>query len=236
MFESRSELLMLAEEIPESITIKAWVKKAREKNLYMVAGIAEKENNKLYNSAVIIGPEGYIGIYRKCHLWFNEKLIFDAGNLYFPVFDLPFGRLGIQICYDFYFPETTRILALQGSDIIVIPTNWPAEESENTWDKSGYCMGNYRAIAYANGNKVYIACANRVGKERGQAFSGSSIITGPDGWPIAGPAGRDTEELIIAEIDIMGNRRSKLLNLDESISDRRCDIYDEMLGYKKIPL
>ena len=231
MFNSRSELFMLAEEIPAGITVQTWINIAKEKNIYIVGGIAEREENRIYNSAVIVGPEGYIGTYRKCHLWFKEKLIFDPGNLNFPVFELPFGRIGIQICYDFYFLEGTRILALQGADIIVVPTNWPA--GVNTWDKQGYCMGNHRAIVYANANKVYIACANRVGTERGQMFSGSSIITGPNGSPITGPAGKDTEEIMIAKLDIMESRRSKYLDLDESLHDRRCDIYDKILGYPK---
>ena len=231
-FQSRSELSGAAEEIPSGLSCKAWINKAIEKKVYIVAGIAEKQCNKIYNSAVIIGPEGYIGTYRKAHLWYNEKLIFDPGDSGFPVFELPFGKLGIQICYDFWFVEGVRIMSLKGAEIIAVPTNWPAAQPENTWDSHGYCMGNHRAIAHSNFNKVYIACSNRVGIERGGEFAGCSIITDYCGWPLAGPASKDKEEILYAVLDMMAVRRSKMLNLDESLNDRRCDIYDQTLGYR----
>ncbi|MBA1333697.1 MAG: Aliphatic amidase AmiE [Firmicutes bacterium] len=234
MFKNRSELARLSEEIPAGDTVKAWTVKAKENNVYIIAGLAEKEDGKLYNSAVLIGPEGYLGKYRKCHLWYKEKLIFEPGNLGLPVFDLPFARLGIQICYDFYFVEGTRILALKGADIVVVSTNWPAGKPEATWDEKGYCMGNYRAMVHSNANKIYVACANRIGNERGQLFSGCSIVTGPNGWPISGPAAKDREEILYADIDIEEGRRIRLLNLDENLRERRCDLYDEMLGYHEV--
>ena len=230
-FESPQELAAAAEPVPGGRTTEAWLEKAKQKNIYIAAGIAEKEGPHIYNSAAIIGPEGFIGTYRKNHLWYNEKLIFQPGNLGFPIFDLPFGRLGIQICYDFFFMEGTRILALKGADIIAVPTNWST--GSKAWDERGYCMGDYRAMVNSNANKVYIACCNRIGEERGISFKGGSIITGPDGWPLAGPAAQDSEVILYADIDIMEGRKARLLNLDESIKDRREDLYDKLLGYKR---
>ena len=230
-FESPQELAAAAEPVPGGRTTEAWLEKAKQKNIYIAAGIAEKEGPHIYNSAAIIGPEGFIGTYRKNHLWYNEKLIFQPGNLGFPIFDLPFGRLGIQICYDFFFMEGTRILALKGADIIAVLTNWSADS--NKWDERGYCMGDYRAMVNSNANKVYIACSNRIGEERGLDFIGGSIITGPNGWPLAGPAPQDSEVILYADIDIMEGRKARLLNLDESIKDRREDLYDKLLGYKR---
>ena len=230
-FESPQELAAAAEPVPGGLTTEAWLEKAKQKNIYIAAGIAEKEGPYIYNSAAIIGPEGFIGTYRKNHLWYNEKLIFQPGNLGFPIFDLPFGRLGIQICYDFFFMEGTRILALKGADIIAVPTNWST--GSKAWDERGYCMGDYRAMVNSNANKVYIACCNRIGEERGISFKGGSIITGPDGWPLAGPAAQDSEVILYADIDIMEGRKLRLLNLDECIKDRREDLYDKLLGYKR---
>ena len=230
-FASLQELDAAAEPVPGGHTTETWLEKAIQKKIYIAAGIAEKEGTHIYNSAVVIGPEGFIGTYRKNHLWYNEKLFFQPGNLGFPIFDLPFGKLGIQICYDFFFMEGTRILALKGADIIAVPTNWPT--GSNTWDERGYCMGDYRAMVNSNANKVYIACSNRIGDERGISFKGGSIITGPGGWPLAGPAAQDKEVILYADIDIMEGRKERLLNLDESIKDRREDLYDNLLGYNK---
>lgn len=230
-FASLQELDAAAEPVPGGHTTEAWLEKAIQKEIYIAAGIAEKEGAHIYNSAVVIGPEGFIGTYRKNHLWYNEKLFFQPGNLGFPIFDLPFGKLGIQICYDFFFMEGTRILALKGADIIAVPTNWPT--GSNTWDERGYCMGDYRAMVNSNANKVYIACSNRIGDERGISFKGGSIITGPGGWPLAGPSAQDKEVILYADIDIMEGRKERLLNLDESIKDRREDLYDTLLGYNK---
>lgn len=230
-FKDRSELAGMAEEIPSGETVRVLTKKAKETGAYIVAGIAEKDGENLYNSAVLVGPGGLVGSYRKCHLWNKEKLLFQPGNLGFPVFDLPFARVGIQICYDFFFVEGTRILALMGADIVAVPTNWPVVNPESTWDDRGYCMGDYRAVAYSNINQVYIACANRVGKERGLLFSGGSIITGSEGWPLAGPASKDSEDILYAEVDIDKARYARIHCEDEGLKERRCDLYHELLGY-----
>ncbi|MCX5899518.1 MAG: hydratase, partial [Proteobacteria bacterium] len=115
IFNSREEAFALSEEVPEGPCTEEWIKKAKEYNAYICAGITEREGNNLYNSVVVVGPDGYIGTYRKMHLWNEEKLWFEPGNLGFPVFDLPFGKIGCRICYDVWFPETTRILAAQGA-------------------------------------------------------------------------------------------------------------------------
>lgn len=128
----------------------------------------------------------------------------------FPVFHLPFARIGIQICYDFFFIEGTRILALKGADNVSVSTNWPAGNPETTWYDRGCYMGNYRAVAYSYTNKFFIACANRIGQERGLLFSGCSIITGPDGWPLPDPADKDSQEILYADINIEEARHMRL--------------------------
>jgi len=98
MFNSREEAFALSETVPDGPSCAAWIECCEKYDAYIVAGITERENNLLYDSAVVLGPEGHIGTYRKVHLWNEEKLWFEPGNLGFPVFDLPFGRIGCRIC------------------------------------------------------------------------------------------------------------------------------------------
>ncbi len=231
VFNTREEASELAEPIPDGPTTANWTEKAREHGIYLVAGIAERAESKLFNSAVLIGPRGVIGTYRKLHLWYREKLFFHAGDLGFPLFNLPFGRLGMLICYDLWFSEAARILTLQGADIICSPTNW-VPSSKPLYDEAGRCMANYLAIATANSNAIYIACADRIGVERGQPFEGRSIIVGPSGRTLAGPASKDREEILTAEVNLADSRRLKIKSpMNDLFEDRRTDIYERMLGY-----
>jgi len=115
VFASQEEANSLAEPVPDGPTTRAWAALARELGIHIVAGIAERGGDVLYNAAVIVGPEGYIGTYRKAHLWDQENVYFAKGDLGFPVFDTAVGRVGVAICYDGWFPETFRQLALGGS-------------------------------------------------------------------------------------------------------------------------
>ncbi|MCK5617310.1 nitrilase family protein [Candidatus Pacearchaeota archaeon] len=234
VFNNREEVMKLAEKIPGGPTIEAWTAKAKENNLFIVGGIAEALGKKFFNSSVLIGPKGYIGTYRKLHNWFEEKLYFEPGNLGYPVFELPFGRLGMLICYDMWFPEGFRILMEQGADIVCISTDWiPFPGKIRTWDESGRYMAHYIAMANAHVNAMYVICADRVGIERNQRFLGGSIIIDPSGWPLAGPASPEKEEILVAGINLFDSRRAKRWNnLNNIIRDRRTDIYDTMLGYK----
>ena len=122
VFRDRAEAFELAEEVPTGETSAAWVDAARHHDVYIVAGIAERAGTTLYNSAILLGPSGYIGTFRKMHLWSAENLFFEPGDLGFPVFKTPIGRIGVAICYDGWFPETFRLQALQGADIVCVVT------------------------------------------------------------------------------------------------------------------
>lgn len=230
IMSSLEEAHSLAEAVPGGESVAAWEKVAVDHQVYLVAGILESEGQKLYNCAVLIGPEGFLGKYRKNHLWYEDKLYYEPGNLGFPVFDTPIGKIGMLICYDLSFPESVRIQALLGADVIAVPMNIPGEEDQ-AYDARGWSMVNYRAVAYGNVNKVFLACANRVGEERNTRFTGTSIITSCDGWPLAGPAEKNLETILYAQVDILQKRRLQKLNLDEALSDRRTDLYDLYLGY-----
>lgn len=222
VFSTREEAFAVAETIPDGPTVTAWRQCAARHRLHLVAGICERSGSKLYNSAVVIGPTGYLGTFRKVHLWNEENLYFEPGDLGFPVFHTPIGRLGVAICYDGWFPETYRMCALQGADIVCVPTNWVPMPDQPLGEAA---MANvlHRAAAHSNG--IFIACADRVGVERGQPFEGQSLIIGPRGWTLAGPASRDQPETLTAVIDLAAAGRKDLNAFNSLLRDRRADVY-----------
>jgi len=228
VFKDRDEAFALAEALPDGETAQIFADAAERLGIYIVAGIAERAGERLYNSAILTGPSGHIGSYRKLHLWNNEHLFFESGDLGVPVFDTPLGRIAIAICYDGWFPETYRLAAMQGADIVCVPTNWVPMEGHPA-DRPA--MATTLTMAAAHSNGLMIACANRIGTERGQPFVGQSLIVGGDGWPLAGPASVDREEILYATIDLQRIRAERTLNaFNHVLRDRRADVYDPMLG------
>ncbi|MCH8997184.1 MAG: nitrilase family protein [Proteobacteria bacterium] len=228
VFNTREEAQGLAEEIPGGPTCQAWADAAARHKMHIVAGIAEREGRALYNSAVVIGPQGVIGTYRKNHLWAAENLFFEPGNLGVPVFHTDIGRIAVVICYDIWFPEMFRLAALQGADILCVPTNWvPMADQPSDLPK----MSNILAMAGAHSNSMFVAAADRVGTERGQPFIGNSLVVSYTGWPIAGPASEDREEILIADANLSDARRKRNWNdFNQVLRDRRIDLYAEDLG------
>ncbi|CAN1548370.1 COG0388 Predicted amidohydrolase [Burkholderiaceae bacterium] len=228
VFETRAEAFVQAEEIPSGESSNFWSQLAIRLGVTIVVGIAEREQDRLFNSAIVTGPKGFIGKFRKVHLWGEENLFFEPGNLGFPIFHTPLGRIGVMICYDGWFPESYRLLAMQGADIVCVPTNWIPLSGQ---DPSREAMANILAMASAHSNSLFVAAANRVGTERGQPFIGQSLIVSHTGWPVAGPASFKEEEIIIAEINLSDARRKRNWNaFNQVLRDRRNDVYDEMLG------
>src|SRR3972149_3525520 len=133
VFETREEAFALSEKVPDGPTSVAWGEVASKHGLHIVAGINEREGEALYISSVVIGPHGHVGTFRKVHLWNEENLFFEPGNLGFPVFKTPIGRIGTFICYDGWFPESYRLCALQGAGIVCLPPNLgpPPRPGEN---------------------------------------------------------------------------------------------------------
>jgi len=230
VFETREEAYALSEEVPDGPTTRAWMQAAATHRLVIVAGITEREGDNLYNAAAIVGPSGFIGRYRKNHLWGAENLFFEPGNLGMPVFHIGAGRIACAICYDIWFPETFRLAALQGADLLCVATNWVPMPQQ----PSGLpVMANILAMGGAHSNSMFVAAADRVGVERGQPFLGNSLIVSHTGWPLAGPASLDREEMIVADVNLADARRKRTLNeFNQLLRDRRTDVYDEMLGAK----
>jgi 5-aminopentanamidase len=170
-FIDETEVRRMAEPVDGSTfqTIYKWTKKNA---CYVVYGFAEQAD-KIYNSAAVIGPEGLIGNYRKVHLFDRENLFFTPGNLGFPVFNLPFGKIGIMICFDWIYPESARSLALKGAQLIAHPANLVLPNCPDAM------------ITRCLENRVFTATADRVGKETRGGFDlkfiGTSEIVAPDG-------------------------------------------------------
>ncbi len=233
VFADRAEAVALAEVLADSETVRAWTAAAQRLNVHIVAGIAERDGERLYNSAVFVGPAGVIGCYRKLHLWNDEKRFFEPGDRGVPVFDTAFGRVAIAICYDGWFPEVYRLASAQGADIVCVPTNWVPMTGQHA-DQPTIATTLTMAAAHSNG--LMIACADRIGTERGQPFLGQSLIVGGNGMPLAGPASADREAILYAPIDVERIRAGRSLGpLNHVLHDRRTDLYDAMLGTGWLP-
>lgn len=214
-FKNRAEAMACSEELNGSIFITALKELAAQKQCYVVSGFCEKEGDKLYNSSVLIGPNGVIGVYRKLHLFMDEKDIFELGNLGLPVFDTPIGKIGMQVCFDWMFPEAWRALAIKGAQIIAHPSNLVLP----------YCQGVMPS--YALVNKVYIVTANRIGAERDLKFTGQSVIASPKGEVIA-KASEDHEELLKAKLDLSEANNKHITARNHIWDDRRIDVYGNL--------
>ena len=223
VFETTEEIERLAASIPAGAPSQRLIALAQELGIYIAGGLCERDGDAFYNAAIFCGPEGYIGTFRKLHLWNAEKLFFRPGNLGLPVFDTAYGKVGLAICYDGWFPETFRGLVAKGAELICIPTNWVPMPDQ---PESGEPMANILHKAAAHSNGVAIACADRVGVERGQPFLGCSLIVSPRGWALAGPASATDPETLIAEVtfgDVANLRRVSERN--DVWADRRTDLY-----------
>jgi N-carbamoylputrescine amidase len=213
----------MAETIPGP-TIERVADKAREHKMVIMAPIYEREMAGVYyNSAAVIGPDGeLIGVYRKMHIPhsedFIEKYYFKPGNLGFPVFDTPFGKIGILICYDRHFPEGARALGLAGAEILLIPVASPRPTASEVFVKE--LMG--MAIA----NQYFVAAVNRVGVELKEEFYGTSLVCDPRGNIIA-QAGSQEDEVLVTEIDLAQVETTR--NNWLFYRDRRPDAYDALL-------
>ncbi len=214
LFSSREEAMEHSEAIPSGETTKALEKIAREKRAYIVGGILERgEDNKLYNSAVLIGPGGYAGKYRKIHLSTLETGIFEKGSD-LCLFDVGGYKIGILICFDLWFPEASRTLLLSGADLICCPSNFGGQ-----WSIS---FAKIRALE----NLLYYVTCNRTGSEAKNGitadFCGESQILNYDGQALA-HAGSN-EEIQIFDLTIK--------NKDEKDFVLAKDIYRDMNLYQ----
>jgi len=216
-FASADEVAELSEPVPDGDTTERLSALSREKGIYIVAGLPEMDGDKFYNSAVLTGPEGFIGVYRKTHLFFEENLYFTPGDTGFKVWDTKIGRIGIMICFDWFFPEAIRTLAVMGADIVAHPSNLVLP----------FCPDAMPVRCLEN--RVYAVTANRTGTEdrkEGDAltFIGKSEVVSPKA-EILVRASEDKDELMIAEIDPETARDKTLNPFNDLMKDRRPEFY-----------
>lgn len=226
-FNSLDEAKPLAEPIPGPST-QALAALCEELNVFVIVGLIEHDGEDYYNAAVFSGPHGLIGRYRKVHLpYLGLDRFVTPGNEPFRVYDTPIGRIGINICYDANFPEGARVLALDGADIIALPTNWPQGR-----EKIPTLVVPVRAFE----NRVYFVAVDRVGEERGFRFLGRSTIAAPTGDVLA-QAGPVDEEIIYAEANLeLARRKHVIIKPGEfeidPIADRRPELYGGLVGHQ----
>ncbi|MGC9469060.1 MAG: carbon-nitrogen hydrolase family protein [Anaerolineae bacterium] len=192
---------------------------------YVIVGLLErlKDPEVVYNSAVLVGPEGLVGLYRKAHLpLLGVDRFTTPGDTGFLVWETEIGRVGIAICYDLRFPEALRALALSGADIVALPTNWP-DGSQN----APRFVTRTRALE----NRVFILACNRCGEESDFWFFGHSQITDPRGQVLAETEAE--EAIVYADIDPTAARQKRIVlrpgefELD-TVGDRRPDLYSRL--------
>ena len=223
-FTSRAEIDEIAEPFPgRSAHILA--EDCARLGVWCAYGFFELAGAKLYNSCALIGPSGPVACYRKLHLpCVGADRFTDPGDQPFAVHDLDGLKLGIHICFDGGFPETTRILTLLGADIAILPTNWADKAM-----KSATMVPPVRALE----NHIYFAAVNRVGVESGFHYIGRSSITDPLGDPLAS-ADHDREAILYADIDPDAARDKRVVNIPKDyeidrVNWRRPDIYGPLL-------
>jgi N-carbamoylputrescine amidase len=230
--EEDHEWFALAEPIPGPTTA-ALGRLAHELKIVIVASLFERRAAGLYhNTAAVLGTDGEIlGIYRKMHIpddpLYYEKFYFTPGDLGFLNFETPFGRIGVLICWDQWYPEGARLSSLHGASILFYPTaiGWhPAEKAQYGAGQKDAWQTIQRSHAIANG--IYVAAVNRVGyegsAESGIEFWGSSFVADPFGHVIA-QASADQEEILVTEIDPA--RQEEVRQHWPFLRDRRVDAY-----------
>lgn len=201
-FRDRRQLVKLAEPIPQGPTAQIIREFSKHKDNTIVAGIAERKGQSIYNSAVIVKSGEYLGTYRKIHLFHNEKKFFTPGREF-----KVFGKVGVMICFDWIFPESARTLMLKGAELIAHPSNLVMP----------HCPDSMKTRALEN--HIYVVTADRVGVERGLRFIGQSQIVSPQGRVIY--RGSPTrEECAVRDINLELARDKSVTPRNDLVKDR----------------
>jgi len=220
-FVSRQEVEVLAEEVPSGKTCNRMTDLARDTGMTLVFGIAERQGSKVFNSAAVVSDHGFVGVYRKTHLFAEEKRWFDPGDTGFQIFDMGQAEIGVMICFDWWFPESARALALKGADIICHPANLVLPQCQRTMP------------AHSLLNGVFIITANRVGTEErgGKAplhFTGKSQIVDPGGEVLAKLDGEDVG-VLLTDIEPAQARDKAITAQNDRFGDRRPEYYGALI-------
>jgi len=214
-FISKEEAELLAENTGGK-TAEFLMRIAKRTGAVVVGGFIEKDGNQIFNSSMIVSDSEVLGTYRKLHLYYKEKLWFSPGNKPLEIYEVKNTKVGIMICFDWFFPETVRNLTLLGAEIIAHPANLVLP----------YCQ---RAmITRCLTNRVFAVTSNRIGNEaRGEdnfTFTGGSQITSYNG-EVLSSAPKDKAHIDFVKIDVEKARDKNLNRYNNVIKDRRTEFY-----------
>jgi predicted amidohydrolase len=217
IFKTKQELEIVAEPAKSGVTAALFVKLAKEKNTSFVVGFAEKEQDKYYNSSMLVNPNGEIFIYRKTHLFFEEKKWFEPGNSGLNVFPAKNGvKVGLMICFDWIFPESARTLAMRGAQILTHSANLVLP----------WCQ--QAMITRSLENRVFSITSNRIGTEMNGdsklTFTGMSQILSTQG-EILYRCNQTEESVHVIEIDPEEANNKMITGLNHVFQDRREEMY-----------
>ena len=220
--ERRYEYYEYAQTAEENPAVRHFSRVAAELGIVIPVSFYEKEVNNTYNSVAVLDADGKnLGIYRKTHIpddhYYQEKFYFTPGDTGFKVFDTAYGKVGVGICWDQWFPETARCMAVQGAEILLYPTAIGSEpilnvDSSGHWRRvmQGHAAANLIPVAAANriGTEIVTPCEENGGQSSSLTFYGSSFIADATGELVAS-AGRDTEEILYASFDLDALREER---------------------------
>ena len=219
IFDTLEEATAKSEPIPGP-SEKRIVDTCKKLNVFTIIGTIEQDDTNIFNTAIFSGPDGLIGKYRKIHLPYQgvDRFItpgHDAPKIY----GTELGRVGINICYDAFLPESSRVLSLMGAELIALPTNWA---------KGVEFYSDYLVQTRALENHINYMAVNRVGTEKGFAFYGRSKIISYNGRVLA--EGGEKEEIIYADLDIVGAQNKKIVRIPgkweiDVFNDRKPEFY-----------
>ena len=219
-FADRAEARALAESPARSLHVASLAGLCRDRKLHLVTGFAEKARDRVFNSSLLIGPRGVIDVYRKLHLFDNEKRWFDPGDRPLRARKIAGAGVGMMICFDWFFPEVARALTLEGAEILAHPSNLVLRFCQRSMPVR--CLENH----------VFAVTANRYGEDRRPhgsiRFTGASQITGPHGdvirrAPIRGDA------LHVARVDLARARLKRPAPGNDLLADRRPEWYGRLV-------
>ncbi|HET8560925.1 MAG TPA: nitrilase-related carbon-nitrogen hydrolase [Marmoricola sp.] len=220
-FKNRAEVEAVAENA-DGPSLTQWQALAARHDIVVVGGFVEAgENGDYHNSAALVDGSGVRAIYRKAHLWDEESTWFRPGTGLPPVVQTRFGKLGVLVCYDLEFPEWVRLAALNGTEILCAPVNWPLFPRPAGERPSEVI----KVQADASVNRMYVAACDRAGPERGIDWLGGSIIVDPDGYPLT-ELRLGLETTVSARVDPRQAAEKAITANNDVFADRRPALYD----------
>ena len=220
-FESAEQAWATSEKVGGGVFVEFLETLCQRHNCHIVSGLNERDGDYLYNSAVLVGPEGYVGRYRKLHLFMNEKDHFQPGDVGLPVFDIGLCRVGMLVCFDWQFPEVWRSLALKGADVVCHPSNLVLPGRAQ------------RAVpVHALTSRIYTVTANRIGREGELTFTGLSTIASPRGEVLI-QASATEDAVSLVDVDPYLARDKKVTSRNNIFADRRPEEYGLLCAGKE---